>query len=239
MATVEASPAGAAGRHLLRGPHRLPHVRVLAGRQPQPSACIVAGPSVKTSGMGGVRGFDGGQTINGRKRHIAVDTLGLVLRAIVQSAAIQERSTIPWLLDGIAEQFPRLGHAWLDQGYTGGGRQWIETHLGWRVDIVQHPRTWERGFRGVMDPVTGFRLEWITIKGKKGFQGVLPRRWVVEIILAQLTKPGVEAALAGWDHVADLHVIIGDHHPGRSAARPTPDGRAKEFGKSWSAEEKR
>jgi putative transposase len=84
------------------------------------------------------------------------------------------------LLDGITEQFPRLEHVWLDQGYTGSGRQWIEQHLGWSVQIVQHPRTWERGFRGVMDPVTGFRLEWITIKGKKGFQGVLPRRWVVE-----------------------------------------------------------
>src|SRR5919202_7065843 len=101
-------------------------------------------------------------------------------QAIVHSAAIQERATIPLLLDGITEQFPRLEHVWLDQGYTGSGRQWIEQHLGWSVQIVQHPSTWERGFRRVMDPVTGFRLEWITIKGKKGFQGVLPRRWVVE-----------------------------------------------------------
>lgn len=46
--------------------------------------------------------------------------------------------------------------------------------------IVQHPRTWERGFRGVMDPVTGFRLEYVAIKGKRSFQGVRPRRWVVE-----------------------------------------------------------
>jgi hypothetical protein len=45
---------------------------------------------------------------------------------------------------------------------------------------VQHPRTWERGFLDVMDPVTGFRLEYMTIKGKKGLRGVLPRRWVVE-----------------------------------------------------------
>lgn len=65
---------------------------------------------------------------------------------------------------------------WLDQGYTVSGRQWIEDTLGWSVEIVQLPRTWERGFRGVMDPVTGFRLEYITIKGKRGFQGVLPRR---------------------------------------------------------------
>src|ERR687883_610971 len=123
------------------------HVRILAGPQSQPSACIGDSQSVKTSGVGGLRGFDGGKKINGRKRHIVVDTLGLVLRAIVHSAAIQERATVPVLLDRMAEQFPR---------------------------------PWERGFRGVMDPVSGFRLEWITIKGKKGFQGVLPRRWVVE-----------------------------------------------------------
>src|ERR687884_57029 len=155
-------------------------VRVALGRHPQPSAGIVDSQSVKTSAVGGVRGFDGGKKINGRKRHILVDTLGLLLRAVVHSAAIQDRAAVPLVLDGIAEQFPGLGHVWLDQGYTGSGRQWIEQHLGWSVEIVRHPRTWERGFRGVMDPVTGFRLEWITVKGKKGFQGVLPRRWVGE-----------------------------------------------------------
>ena len=156
------------------------HVRILVGRHPQPSASIIDSQSVKTSAVGGLRGFDGGKKINGRKRHILVDTLGLVLKAVVHSAGIQDRAAVPLLLDGIAEQFPRLQHVWLDQGYTGSGRQWIEQQLGWSVDIVQHPRTWERGFLGVMDPVRGFRLEYVTIKGKKGFQGVLPRRWVVE-----------------------------------------------------------
>jgi putative transposase len=109
-----------------------------------------------------------------------VDTLGLVLKAVVHSAGIQDRAAVALLLDGIADEFPRLAHVWLDRGYTGSGRQWIEQQLGWSVEIVQHPRTWERGFRGVMDPVTGFHLEYIAIKGKRGFQGVLPRRWVVE-----------------------------------------------------------
>ena len=155
-------------------------VRRAAGRQAQPSAAILDSQSVKTSAVGGLRGFDGAKKVNGRKRHLLVDTLGLVLKAIVHSADIQDRAAVPLLLDGVADQFPRLEHVWLDQGYTGSGRQWIEEHLGWSVEIVQHPRTWERGFRGIMDPVTGFRLEYITIKGKKGFQGVLPRRWVVE-----------------------------------------------------------
>ena len=156
------------------------HVRVLLGRHPQPSASIIDSQSVKTSAVGGLRGFDGGKKINGRKRHILVDTLGLVLTAVVHSAGIQDRAAVPLLLDGIAQHFPRLQHVWLDQGYTGSGREWIEQRLGWTVEIVQHPRTWERGFLGVMDPVRGFRLEYVTIKGKKGFQGVLPRRWVVE-----------------------------------------------------------
>jgi putative transposase len=155
-------------------------VRVAVGRHAQPSAGIIDSQSVKTSGVGGLRGFDGGKKINGRKRHILVDTLGLLLKVVVHSAYLQDRAGIPLLLAGIREQFPRLAHVWLDQGYTGSGRQWIEEQLGWTVEIVQHPRTWERGFRGVMDPETGFRLEYITIKGKTGFQGVLPRRWVVE-----------------------------------------------------------
>jgi putative transposase len=161
-------------------------VRMAVGRNPQPSAGIIDSQSVKTSGVGGLRGFDGGKKINGRKRHLLVDTLGLVLKAVVHSASIQDRAGIPLLLAGIATLFPRLQHVWLDQGYTGSGRHWIEEQLGWSVEIVQHPRSWERGFRGVMDPTTGFRLEYVTIKGKRGFQGVLPRRWVVERTFAWL-----------------------------------------------------
>jgi putative transposase len=151
-------------------------VRVALGRHPQPSAGIIDSQSVSSSGVGGLRGLDGGKKIHGRKRHLLVDTLGLVLKAVVDSASIQDRAGIPLLLEKIADLVPRLRHVWLDQGYTGSGRRWIEEQLGWSVEVAQHPRTWERGFRRVPDPTTGFLLEYVTIKGKTGFQGVLPRR---------------------------------------------------------------
>ena len=157
-------------------------LRVRVGREPQPSAGILDSQSVKTTTVGGVHGYDGAKKVNGRKRHLLVETQGLVLRARVHTAALQDRAAVPLLLEGAAQQFPRVEHVWVDQGYTGTGRAWIEQELGWSVEVVQHPRSWERGFLGVMDPAApgGFRLEYSTVRGTKGFQGVLPRRWAVE-----------------------------------------------------------
>ena len=82
---------------------------------------------------------------------------------------------------GRPEQFPRLGHVWVDQGYTGSGKAWIEEHLGWTVEVVQHPPK----ARGEWVPLgTGADprpFEWRRLPPERtGFRGVLPRRWVVE-----------------------------------------------------------
>ncbi len=166
-------------------------LRVRQGRAAQPSAGIVDSQSVKTTGVGGPRGYDGGKKINGRKRHVLVDTQGLVLCAKVHEANIADRDGIKLLLSdeetegrpSLREQFPQLAHLWLDGGYNGAGRgkAWVEQALGWTVDIVKHPRR-PRGVWARDDEV----IDWAAILPPPGFRGVLPRRWVVERTFAWL-----------------------------------------------------
>jgi hypothetical protein len=83
--------------------------------------------SVKSTGVGGERGYDGGKKVKGRKRHLLVDTEGLVLKAKVHVANMVDQEGIKPLLDGAKELFPRLSHLWLDAGYRGEekGRGWV------------------------------------------------------------------------------------------------------------------
>src|SRR5215212_1174434 len=92
-------------------------LRARMGRDPQPSAGIVDSQSLKSNGVGGEqRGYGGGKKVKGRKRHLLVDTQGLVLKAEVHAANIMDWDGIKVLLDRAEVGFPRLKHPWLDAG---------------------------------------------------------------------------------------------------------------------------
>ena len=140
-------------------------VRDRDGRDPMASAGIVDAQSVKAADTVGAssRGFDAGKKVNGRKRHIVVDTIGLLIVVMVTTAAVQDRDGGRRVLDKAKTAMPSLALVWADGGYAGRAVAFAQQALRIVLQIVRKPR------------------------GQKTFE-VLPRRWVVERTLSWISR---------------------------------------------------
>src|SRR2546423_1109680 len=110
--------------------------RTRLGRDATPSAGVLDSQSVKGTDRGGMHGYDGAKKVNGVKRHLLVDTLGIVVKACVSPANVGDRDAAMVLLSLLGKELTRLRHLWVDAGYRGAFVPWAKQMLGITVQIT-------------------------------------------------------------------------------------------------------
>ena len=141
-------------------------LRQTEGRAVAPTAAIIDSQSIKTPDQAGERGYDAGKKISGRKRHLAVDTLGLILAITITAASVQDRDAAKGLIKLLLSMYRRIQIIWADGGYLGKLVDWVKQLRPYgklRLEIVRRS-----------DDVKGFK--------------VLPKRWIVERTFGWLVK---------------------------------------------------
>jgi putative transposase len=138
--------------------------RRAAGKKSTPTVAIIDSQSIRTAEGGEERGYDAAKKITGRKRHLAVDTLGLLLAIVVHGADWQDQEGAQWVIEKLGEQFKRIKVVFGDVAYGRAGLpDWVQRTCGWILQTVLRP------------------------VGVKGFV-VLPKRWIVERTVAWLSR---------------------------------------------------
>lgn len=166
--------------------------RQQAGRKAQPTAAIIDSQTVKTTEVGGVKGYDGGKRINGRKRHIVVDTLGLLLAVVVHPADQQDHSGACLVLSALWEKLKRVRVVFADTAYGRKGLpEFVRATLGLTIELVHKARD------------------------AAGFE-VIAKRWIVERTFAWLGRSRRHSkdyehnpkTSEAFIHIAMIHLML-------------------------------